>query len=199
MIAQQKELNSHRISFCDSEELTISVHSWNVNGSKHIKENLNLTNWLLPIKESKIPDIFVFGLEEVVELKASNIVFNSNSKNIELWKNLLTSNVNEIDKYVLVKQLDLVGIGLFLFVKEKLVENITNIDSSIVKTGMMGTVGNKGSCFLKFQIFDTSIAISCAHLSAGTKSHKQRITELIDIINKPLNDSIQKQVSIILI
>lgn len=81
--------------------MIISVHSWNVNGSKYIKEDLNLNKWIQPCKDLKTPDVFFFGLEEVVELKATNIVFNSNSKNIELWKNLLTTNLKEIDKYII--------------------------------------------------------------------------------------------------
>lgn len=63
---------------------------------------------------------------------------------------------------------------------------------------MGGALGNKGSCFIRFSFHDTTFAVSCAHLSAGTKSHKQRINELIDIINKPLNDPVQKKVNIII-
>jgi len=63
---------------------------------------------------------------------------------------------------------------------------------------MLGTVGNKGSCFFRFSYLDTRIAIACAHLAAGGKNHKQRIEELIDIINKPLTDQNTKQVSYII-
>lgn len=92
----------------------------------------------------------------------------------------------------------MVGIGLFFFAKESLVGNINNIEFYIEKTGMGGALGNKGSCFIRFSFHDTTFAVSCAHLSAGTKSHKQRINELIDIINKPLNDPVQKKVNIII-
>ena len=67
-----------------------------------------------------------------------------------------------------------------------MVKNIANLEVDIVKTGMGGADGNKGSCFLRFSYLDTSIAIACAHLSAGQKHTKQRIEELTDIINKPL-------------
>lgn len=95
----EDELNRHRILFSNSEELIISVHSWNVNGSKHHTEKLDITEWLFPcLNEAHAPDIFLVGLEEVVDLNAANIVFNSNSKNIELWHNLLLSNLNKVEK-----------------------------------------------------------------------------------------------------
>lgn len=97
-------------------------------------------------------------------------------------------------RYVFVKELNLVGIALFVFVKEKHAGNINSLETSIVKTGMSGMVGNKGSCFVRFNYLDTTIAVGCAHLSAGQKHHKERITELIDMINKPLYNPIQKEV-----
>ena len=92
------ELNTHRIRFSDKEEIDISINSWNVNGSKYIKENMDLSKWLTPNKEIKSPDIFLFGFQEICDLNVGNIVFNSNAKNVELWKTLLIFNLNQIDK-----------------------------------------------------------------------------------------------------
>lgn len=94
-----------------------------------------------------------------------------------------------------MKELDLVGIGLFMFVREKIANNITKVESAIVKTGMLGTVGNKGSCFLRFNYYDTNFAVGCAHLSAGQKKNKERIVELMDMINKPLLNPSNKEVN----
>ncbi len=94
----EQELNTQRKQFSKAEELIISVHSWNVNGSKYMKEGLDLKDWLYPCKEVQTPDIYFIGLEELVDLNATNIVFNSNSKMIDLWKNLFLTNLNEIDK-----------------------------------------------------------------------------------------------------
>jgi len=93
--------------------------------------------------------------------------------------------------------IDLVGIALFCFVKESLEKNISNIETSIVKTGLLGTAGNKGSVFLRFSYLDTNFAFACAHLAAGPKKNKDRITELIDIMHKPLlNPIINKEVQV---
>jgi len=77
---------------------------------------------------------------------------------------------------------------LYVFVKEKLAKDISNVEISIVKTGAMGSLGNKGSCFIRFSYLDTNFAVCCAHLSAGAEHHKERINELVNMMNKPLKD-----------
>lgn len=95
---ENEEIFSNRIRFSHPEEIIISVHTWNVNGSKYIKDNLKLSQWIIPHPEEKTPDILFFGFQEICDLSATNIMFNANTKNIELWKSLLISNLNEIDK-----------------------------------------------------------------------------------------------------
>lgn len=83
---------------------------------------------------------------------------------------------------------------MFIFVKDKLYDNISSVDINIVKTGMMGTAGNKGSCFIRFNYLDTNFSVVCAHLSAGGSHNKARLAELTDIIHKPLLDTKTKKV-----
>jgi hypothetical protein len=146
-----------------------------------------LFHWLLPNKDMKTPDIYIIGLQEIVSLNAKNIVLSSNSSKVDFWKYLIIRNLGEIDKYVLLKSLDLVGIYLCVFIKESLKENVRNIDSLIVKSGLLGTMGNKGSCMMRFNYLDTSIAISCNHLAAGASQVSARISELTDILTKTFN------------
>ncbi len=47
------------------------------------------------------PDIYCIGLQEIVELNASNVLISSNSQRVEYWKNLLINNLKAIDKYSL--------------------------------------------------------------------------------------------------
>jgi hypothetical protein len=62
--------------------------------------------------------------------------------------------------------------------------NIFNIDTMIIKTGLMGTIGNKGSCLIRFQCLDTTFAFACSHLAAGSGANSSRVSELIEILNK---------------
>ena len=56
---------------------------------------------------------------------------------------------------------------------------------------MMGTLGNKGNCIIRFNFQDVSLAFSCCHLKAGIKEVKGRAQEVADILNYniPLKDS----------
>jgi hypothetical protein len=180
----EQELKRHESKFTENEELILFIGSWNVGGWDP-KESVLLFDWLYHFgKESPTPDIYIIGLQEIVDLNAKNIVIFSNSTKVEFWRKTIFWHLNQIDKYVDFTVLDLVGIFLIIFVKESLKENVKNIDTLIVKSGLLGTMGNKGSCLLRFNYNDTSIAISSGHLSAGSNYVSARVAEINDILNK---------------
>jgi phosphatidylinositol-bisphosphatase len=49
----------------------------------------------------------------------------------------------------------MVGIYLCLYAKRSLIKRISQIETDTVKTGLGGTLGNKGAALLKMQIDDT--------------------------------------------
>jgi len=149
-----------------------------------MKESSMLFEWLFPVKDMKSPDIYVIGLQEIVSLNAKNIVLSSNSAQVDSWRNLIQKNLNEIGNYIILKTADLVGIFHIIFVKESLKENFRNIEALIVRTGMLGTMGNKGSCVMRFNYMDTSIAFACCHLAAGASEVNSRISEMTEVITK---------------
>ncbi len=151
-----------------------------------MKESNMLFEWLFPLKDMKSPDIYVIGLQEIVSLNAKNIVLSSNSSQVESWRNLIQKNLNEIDNYIVLKSADLVGLFQIIFVKESLKENIRNIEALIVRTGLLGTMGNKGSCVMRFNYLDTSIVFANCHLSAGSSEVNSRVSEMTEIITKAL-------------
>ena len=179
------ELEKQKDKYITQEDLNIFIGSWNVGGNT-LKESSLLFEWLYPLKEMKSPDIYIIGLQEIISLNAKNIVLSSNTNFVEAWKNLIFKNLNEIDKYIILKTDSLVGIFLIIFVKESLKDNFRNIEALIVKTGVLGTMGNKGSIVMRFNYLDTSLAISCAHLSAGQSEVNSRICEMTDIITKSI-------------
>ena len=48
------------------------VGSWNFAG-KDIQETQNLQDWLLPVKNTNTPDIYIIGFQEIVDLNAKNV------------------------------------------------------------------------------------------------------------------------------
>ena len=185
----QNNLNLLREEYSELYETTIFVGTWNVASSNIYKnEKLNLDSWLLPKNPKNIPDIYLIGLEEVVEFTASNVVFyGSDDGEILLeWEKPILKTISKIGNYKKLASMNLVGINIYLYVLEEKSENITNITKKIVKTGLGGGFGNKGSCCINFNYFNTSISVACSHLAAGNKN-KQRLKELEYILNLKLS------------
>ena len=70
-------------------------------GGKDFKEPLDLLDWLLPDELKgleKISDIYMIGLQEIVELNASNILISSNTSKVDYWRSTLQSNLDAIGK-----------------------------------------------------------------------------------------------------
>lgn len=73
---------------------------------------------------------------------------------------------------------------MILFIKTPLKDKIKNFDCHIIKTGLMGAMGNKGSCLVRFDYLDTSFAFSSGHFAAGSSANSSRISELTEVLNK---------------
>jgi len=182
----EEKLKQLESKFVETEELILYIGSWNTGGID-IKDNMDLNEWLYPnpIKDMRTPDIYIICLQEIVNLNAKNIIISSNAKKVDQWRNILTKVVNFIDKYTYLQTLDLVGIFFIVFVKDNLRQNIKNIDENVIRTGMMGTMGNKGSCLIRFNYHDTSLVFSGGHFSADANNN--RIQEFNNILSQTFN------------
>lgn len=185
--------------------LDIFTGSWNVAGIDVFKDSqLKLIDWLYPSKETKlngVPDIYIVTFQEIVSLNATNILFKSNSTSVDGWKAVVQDALSVIskkyendynsttDEFLLVKTLELVGILMFVFIKRKYFSEIKNIDYIIKKTGASGYLGNKGSVLYRFDIFNRSFAFSSGHFAAGQNALKNRIEELVDVLNSNINNN----------
>jgi hypothetical protein len=82
--------------------------------------------------------------------------------------------------------MDLVGIFLIVFVKDRIKHHIKNLNSVIIKTGFFGTLGNKGNVMMRWDFNDVSFAISCCHLASDLGKNESRVKEMVGIMNKTL-------------
>ena len=82
-----------------------------------------------------------------------------------------------------MKEIDLVGLYILIFVRASCIKYIKNFDYQIIKTGLKGTLGNKGSLLLRFNLNDSSIAFACSHLSSGQEKNEERKSEIINVLN----------------
>ncbi len=136
-----------------------------------------------------LPEFYILGFQEIVDLTSKNILLSSNEDKKNKIKTKLTNILKgmkgtESDSYQIVTELDLVGIYIIIFAKKSIIKYIKNFDYQIIKTGFMGSIGNKGACLLRFNINDSKIAIACNHLSAGQELYEARRTEITDILNR---------------
>ena len=126
-------------------ELKLWMGTWNVNGKK-IDENINI--WMTGSVTGKpTADIYVVGLEEMVDLTATTVVLEAQSqKRAGLWLEMISNALNKSAKtdvgvrrrneeqnntYVLVESQILVGVFLCVFVRKSLRERIAEVLSEL--------------------------------------------------------------------
>ena len=95
--------------------------------------------------------------------------------------------IDQIGQYRCLSMMNLVGINFYCYVLEEKMDFITNFKKKIVKTGLGGAAGNKGSCCINFNYKNTSFSVGCSHLAAGARKNEQRIKELKSILNLKMN------------
>jgi hypothetical protein len=63
------------------------------------------------------------------------------------WEQFLLSAINwrSDERYVVLRSLNLVALGLFIFVRTDVILAIRNVQTSQVKTGLGGMAANKGN------------------------------------------------------
>ena len=187
-------LNDHlsdlREEFSDLEKIKIYVGTWNTGSTDFNKiKDINLDSWLIPNNPEIIPDIYFIGFQEVIELNATNVFMITEEKGqqiLDVWDQKINESIQKVGKYKKLVEMNLVGINFYFYILEEKKEKVKCISKKIVKTGLGGTTGNKGSCCITFDYENTKMSIACSHLAAGNRN-KQRLKELDYVLNLDLN------------
>jgi len=199
-ILLQKNINDKIISLEYNNELYLRKSEFtkfmdfilfigNFNLSEKSLDNVNdILNWLTTYKnvhfeennqkevnelKNKLPEFYILGFEEIKSNSEKQI------KEI-IIRTLNKINNNSNDPYQFMKELYLSGIYILIYVKASCIKYIKNFDQQLIKKSY---VGNKGSCLIRFNINDTTIALSCNHLSYGEDKNEERKEEIKDILN----------------
>uniref|UniRef100_A0AC35U978 Phosphoinositide 5-phosphatase n=1 Tax=Rhabditophanes sp. KR3021 TaxID=114890 RepID=A0AC35U978_9BILA len=172
-------LVDHQHELAEDEPLSVFVGTWNVNGGKNMnniafKHDNSLDDWIFPnnIKEY---DVIAIGLEEIVDLNASNIVkvsYTNQHKWSDGFRKCFEEKADTV--YALIACEQLVGVCIFIYVKTTILHKITEIGVSNIKTGMGGTTGNKGSVAVRLTVNSSSFCFVCSHFAAGQNNVKER-------------------------
>ena len=151
----------------------------------------NLNKLLFPkdieklYNEKGFPTFYVIGLQEIVKLNTSNVIFDSNKSSSYLWETKITEILLKSYNYTLQYKENMVGILLLIFVKSNEAKEIKNCKKSMIKAGFMNTLGNKGYILYEFKYKEKTFAFGSGHLTAGEneKNFKNRANLLVNILN----------------
>jgi hypothetical protein len=147
----------------------ISVISWNVAGYSPTTAE-EIKGLLECFDKDDMPDIIALGLQEVVELKSSNIAtfFASNTKENDCWVKCITDVIKNFDdQYVVMGYQRMIGLFSITLVHKRFMKNVFNLGIREVKTGFMGIVGNKGSVITSLMVGDSLVHFCNTHLPSG--------------------------------
>lgn len=159
------------------KNIRVQVFTWNV-GCAHPQDVNDHVFWR-ELNPKSAPDLVVFGLQEVVELDNHSKTAKTMMKIEEemqaehkewrrFWSDLLEGD------YELVTDRGLVGLYSCVFVSSKYFAAISNVSSTVVKTGFGGLHGNKGGTIIQLDLFDSSLSFVNVHLAAGQSGALQR-------------------------
>ena len=174
-------------------KLTVLCITWNVGGipSENKYDISDLFTRNIFYQNNQAPDVIVIGLEEIVELDFYNILtITTNEDSVFDWTNNIISTLNDIYPYTYKKScvIHLVGIYCICFTKTKLKEKINVINTNVIKTGLLGTLGNKGYVTLSLKYMNNILSFAVAHLEAGKNNNQERIDTLKQILDTSINN-----------
>lgn len=163
-------LKQRKHDFTFEKEISIFAGTFNVNG-KLTKEKVE--SWLKPIEES--PDIYVIGLEEIVELSPGHML-STDPYTKAFWEKKLLTEINSYNdrKYHAVWSSQLGGLALLIFTDDENKARIKHIEGDMKKTGFGGISSNKGAIAVHLSLSNTKFCFVVSHLSAGLENVEQR-------------------------
>lgn len=178
--------------FTRRENLRVYTATWNVNGK--LEDQALVTRWLEAGLNDRAADIVAIGLQEMIELSATNVVGSSivdtqSRERAAAWLDMFRESLRTIGRrsnvdYELVASTQMVGIFLAVFARITLLHSVKDVQMGSAATGAGGLLGNKGGCAIRFQCYDTSVCFVSAHLAAHRNAVAARNDDYATITTK---------------
>ncbi|KAG9051707.1 hypothetical protein FS837_000097 [Tulasnella sp. UAMH 9824] len=178
-IRQQMRLRIKEYS--TSHPLLLHTATFNVNG-KAPSERLYSLLGTTPGKtheDDPLPDIFVFGFQEL-DLSTEALLYLSTTEKEEAWFDAIMEDLGEVSKdCVKLVSKQLVGMLIIVIVKKSLRPHIHHIHSTSSGQGYMW-LGNKGGVAVRFRIYDTVFTFINSHLAASRAAQAGSVDDMIE-------------------
>ncbi|QLQ81603.1 hypothetical protein HG537_0F03640 [Torulaspora globosa] len=177
-------LRQRKESYTYKKEITIFAGTFNVSGKIASDD---VTDWICPDtsnRDSGAPEMYVIGLEEVVELTPGHIL-STDPYVKSYWEKKILAAINGLNperRYGCVWSTQLGGILLMLFVSELEYPKVKHIEGDMKKTGFGGMTSNKGAVAVSFKYSATKFCLLVSHLAAGLDNVEQRHNDYKTIV-----------------
>eukprot|EP01114_Cavostelium_apophysatum_P014891 TRINITY_DN3964_c0_g2_i1.p1 TRINITY_DN3964_c0_g2~~TRINITY_DN3964_c0_g2_i1.p1 ORF type:complete len:846 (+),score=280.12 TRINITY_DN3964_c0_g2_i1:141-2678(+) len=176
------QMKTRESEYAEYKQMNIFFGTWNVAGKKPF-ESLDL--WLNTDLVVPSPDLYVIAFQEL-DLSAENFLLNVSPLEA-LWEDKIVAALANLPvSYTLLAVKRLVGILLFIYVKEEHKPHISNLQTGLAAVGIMGVMGNKGGVSIRFNFYDTSVCIVNSHLAAHFDNVLRRNQDYSDISRRIL-------------
>jgi hypothetical protein len=180
----QMEMDIRLHQFSKASKITVYCGTYNINGKYPGEESLH--TWLRSSSGLEA-DIAVIGIQEMIQLTPGDYISVDSNKLREIWESALLESMNKSSaartEYVVLRSLHLVALGIFIFIKQEMTGRIRDVETSSLKTGLMGMAANKGGIGIRMKVDDSYLAFVTAHFAAGQSMVDDRNRDYWTITN----------------
>ena len=177
----------------DIKKVKLLCVTWNIAGIPY-NYDYNITEIFTQnifYQKKVAPDIIVVGIQEIIKLSITSVLsIVSNQENVKAWTENILNTLEKVfpnTNYYQLKCMDLVGIYIIVLIKSSLKNDIYLLDSNTTKTGIYGTMGNKGFFTLTLKCFGNYLSFGSGHFEAGQSKNEERIDTLKQLLDKEIN------------
>ncbi|KAF0973424.1 hypothetical protein FDP41_008128 [Naegleria fowleri] len=169
--------NSTTTCFSSSSSSSSSLVSTGITNKHPLDEWLHL---------SEQPDIIAIGLQEI-DMTAEAMLKKETQSKLE-WIHVLESELScsshTKTKYVRLSDKQLVGMFCCVFIAEKYLSQVKDVQAVSLALGAMGVMGNKGAVGIRLKIADTSMCFVTTHLAPHMNGVQKRNQNFMDIFTQ---------------
>ncbi|KAJ6786000.1 hypothetical protein PWT90_07636 [Aphanocladium album] len=182
-----RALTLRRGEYMGQRQLRVKIGSWNTagctgtdkdvgswffrdEGLAHEFAQLGVTNHDTPKTRGDAIDLYVLGLQEVVDLNTTkeyvNRVYAESNSQISKWRSAVEAAMPEGCEFVSAEQM--VGLLTLVYASGDLAKHVTNVSTQQIGTGLLGYFGNKGAVATRIVIGETTRMVFInSHLASG--------------------------------
>lgn len=195
-MSNQNDMRQFSLKLAERENEYMTVNNYrvfcgtfNVNGKSPDED---LRSWLL-VNNTKT-DVYAIGFQEVVDLSTTSYLLQSDwLEREQRWiqaidSELCTSNDNHFNnfksflskdkktiQYRRIVKYRMFGLLILIYVDEKIDHTcVSEIFTAEVPTGIMDTLGNKGSVGVSLKLNETRLCFVCSHFASDTSQLQRR-------------------------